>query len=169
MIINLIFNFTNFCIVICLFAKLLTSGNLFSTTVNAELVAKPVILGILFSISAGFAFKSDCLAKSLVSRIFLSASLIFFSLSDLSVSYAVFETNPVVSMLFALETNLLYSFFLTTSFFTTLLSLAKSLRVGVNLSISSLSTSVFRLEKFDFSAKQVTSICDIFLKSVYVA
>ena len=72
-------------------------------------------------------------------------------------------------MLFALETNLLYSFFLTTSFFTTLLSLAKSLGVGVNLSISSLSTSVFRLGKFDFSAKLVTSICDIFLKSVYVA
>ena len=31
--------------------KLLTSGILFSTAVNAELVAKPLILGILLSIS----------------------------------------------------------------------------------------------------------------------
>ena len=60
---------------------------LFSTAVNAELVAKPVILGILFSISVILAFKSVFLASSLVSGIFLSASLIFFSKSDLSVSY----------------------------------------------------------------------------------
>ena len=40
-------------------------------------------------------------------------------------------------MLFTLAINLSYSVFLTTSFFTTLLSLAKSLGTGVNLSISS--------------------------------
>ena len=34
------------------------SGILFSTAVNAELVAKPVILGILFSISVILEFKS---------------------------------------------------------------------------------------------------------------
>ena len=72
-------------------------------------------------------------------------------------------------MLFTLATNLSYTLFLTTSFFTTLLSFAKSLGTGVNLSISSLSTSVFKLAKFDFSAKLLTSICDIFFKSVFVA
>ena len=72
-------------------------------------------------------------------------------------------------------TNLLYSVILTTSFFTTLLNLAKSLGTGVNLSISAkslgtgvnlsisnLSTSVFKLAKFDFSAKLLTSTCDTF-------
>ena len=86
----------------------------------------------------------------------------FFSRFDLSVSYVVFKTNPVVSMLFTLETNLSYTVSLITSFFTTLLSLAKSLGTGVILSISNLSTSVFRLAKFDFSAKLLASILDIF-------
>ena len=36
--------------------KLLTSGILFSTAVNAEVVAKPVILGILPFISVVLAF-----------------------------------------------------------------------------------------------------------------
>ena len=40
------------------FTKLLTSDILFSTTVYAELVAKPVILGILFSISVILELKS---------------------------------------------------------------------------------------------------------------
>ena len=79
MIINLIFNFTNFFIVICLFTKLLTSGILFSTAVNAELVPKPVILGILPSVSVILTLKSVFLARLLASRIFLSPSLIFFS------------------------------------------------------------------------------------------
>ena len=47
------------------FSKLLTSGILFSTVVNAEFVAKPVILGILFFISVILAFKSVFLARSL--------------------------------------------------------------------------------------------------------
>ena len=55
---NFLFNFTNFCIVICFLTKPLASGILFSTAVNAELVAKPVILGILFSSSRILAFKS---------------------------------------------------------------------------------------------------------------
>ena len=45
-------------------------------------------------------------------------------------------------MLFTLATNLSYTIFLTKSFFTTLLSFAKSLGTGVNLSIFSLSTSI---------------------------
>ena len=45
------FNFTNSCVIICFFfTKLLTSGILFSTAVNAALVAKPLILDILLSI-----------------------------------------------------------------------------------------------------------------------
>ena len=38
--------------------KLVTSGILFSTTDNSELVAKPVILGILPSISVTLVLKS---------------------------------------------------------------------------------------------------------------
>ena len=69
-------------------------------------------------------------------------------------------------MLSTFLTSLSYSVFLTTSFFTTLLSLAKSLGTGVNLSMSSLSTSVFKLAKFAFSAKLLASTCDVFFKSV---
>ena len=89
---------------------------------------------------------------------YLFDSLIFFSKSDLSASYVVFKTNFVVSMLSTFMTNLLYTFFLTTSFFTTLLSLAKPLGTGVNLTISSLSTSAFKLAKFDFSENLLASI-----------
>ena len=91
------------------FTRLLTLEILFSTAINAELVAKPVILGILFSISVILAFKSVLLASSLVSGIFLFVSLI-------SVSYEVFKTNPAVSMLSTFVTNLSYSVFLTISF-----------------------------------------------------
>ena len=72
-------------------------------------------------------------------------------------------------MLFTLAINLSYSVFLTTSFFTALLSLLKSTGTGANLSISSLSTSVLKLAKFDFSAKLLTSTCDIYFRSVFVA
>ena len=72
-------------------------------------------------------------------------------------------------MLSTLEINLSYTVFLKRSFFTTLLNLPKSLGTGVNVSISYLSTSVFRLVKFDFSAKLLASTCDIFFRSVFVA
>ena len=71
-------------------------------------MAIPVILGILLFISVILAFTFVFLARSLVSGHFLSALLIFFSKSDLSVSYAVFKTNPVVSILSTFVTNLLY-------------------------------------------------------------
>ena len=64
---------------------------------------------------------------------------------------------------------MLSTFVTNLSFFTILLSLAKSLGTGANLSISSSSTSVFRLAKFGFSAKLLTSKWDIFFKSVFVA
>ena len=46
MIKNFLFNFSNFCVTLGI---LPTFGILFSTAVNAIVVAKPVILGILFS------------------------------------------------------------------------------------------------------------------------
>ena len=67
---------------------------------------------------------------------FLSASLIFFSKSDLSVSYLVFKTNPLVSILFTFATNLSYAVFLTASLFTAVLSLLKSAGTGFNFSTS---------------------------------
>ena len=69
-------------------------------------------------------------------------------------------------MLSTLAANLSYTVFLTTSFFTTLLSLAKS--SGTVLIYQYLNL-VFRLAKFDFSAKLLASTCDIFFKSVFVA
>ena len=56
-----------------------------------------------------------------------------------------------------------------TSFFTTSLSLLKSTGTGTNLSISNLSTSVFKLTKFVFNAKLEVSTCEIFLISAFVA
>ena len=51
MISNFLFNSINFCVIVSFFlTKLLTLGILSSTTVNAEIVAKPLMLGILFSI-----------------------------------------------------------------------------------------------------------------------
>ena len=91
------------------------------------------------------------------------------SKSDPSFSSLVLETKFVLSTPFTLLTNLSYSVFFTTSFLTALLSLANSIGTDVSLSISSLPTSVFKLAKFDFSAELLTSICDIFFKSVFVA
>ena len=89
--------------------------------------------GVLFST----AVKADFLAKSLTSGIFLSILLILSSKSYPYFSYLVFETKFVVSIPFTLLTNLSYSVFFTTSFLTTLLSLAKSTGTDVSLLISS--------------------------------
>ena len=68
-----------------------------------------------------------------------------------------------------MATNLSYTVFLTTSFFTTSLSLVKSTGARTNLSISNLSTSAFKLTKSDFAANLNVSIPVAFLKSVFVA
>ena len=94
-------------------------GILFSTAVNVEIVAKPVILGISFLTSFSFVLRLLLVAKLLISGILSS---IFFILA-------------------------LYSVFLTTSFLTTSLNLLKSVGTGANSSISSLSTVVFNLLK----------------------
>ena len=41
--------------------------------------------------------------------------------------------------------------------------------MGTSLSISNLSASVFKLAKFDFSAKLLTTTCDAFFKSALAA
>ena len=52
MINKFLFKLTNFCVITCFLTKLLTTGILFSTAVNA--VAKLLISGILFSNSNSF-------------------------------------------------------------------------------------------------------------------
>ena len=88
--------------------KLLTLGILFSTAVRAVLVAKLVISGISPLTSFVLALRVVLVAKLVISGILSS---IFFILA-------------------------LYTSFLTTSFFTTSLSLLKSTGTGTNLSTS---------------------------------
>ena len=142
--------------------KLLVLGILFSTVVNAVFVAKLLISGILFSNSVILVLQSVFLTRLLILGI-------LFSNSVLSVLYLVFNTKSLVSILFNLATNLSYTVFLTTWFFTTSLNLLKSTVTGTNFSISNLSTSVFKLAKFVFNAKLEVSTCEIFLISVFVA
>ena len=99
----------------------------------------------------------------------MSASLIFFSKSDLSVSSLLFKTNPLVSILFTFATNLSETVFLTTSLFTTLLSLLKSTGKVFNLSTTIFSTSAFNLAMFDFNPRLNDSILVACFKSVFVA
>ena len=77
-------------------------------------------------------------------------------------SYFVYNTKSLVSVVFTLPSNLSYSVFLTTSFVTTLLNLLKSSEKGFNLSMSNLSTSVFKLDKLVFNAKHEVSTCEKF-------
>ena len=84
-------------------------------------------------------------------------------------SYLVFKTNPLISILFTLSTNLSYIIFLTKSFFTTSLSLFKSRGTGTNLLISNLSISAFKLAKSDFEASLYVSLPVAVFKSIFVA
>ena len=101
-----IFNFSIFCVIIYFLTKLPTSGILFSTAVNAGFVANPLILGILPSISVILALYYVFLTDPVVSEILFSNSL----------SYLVYTTNPLLSILFNFSTNLSKTAFLTTSF-----------------------------------------------------
>ena len=65
-------------------------------------------------------------------------------------------------MVFTFSADLSYRAFLTTSFLATSLSLLNSTGTGANLTMSNLSTLVFRLEKFVFSAKLEVSTSYIF-------
>ena len=98
MIINFIFNFSNFCVIVCF---LLISGILFSRVVIAVCLAKLPTSGILFSNSVNFVFLTRLLTSG-----------ILFSNSVLSVLYLVFNTKSLVSILFTFATNLSYTAFL---------------------------------------------------------
>ena len=84
-------------------------------------------------------------------------------------SHLVFEIIPLVSIFLTLATNLLYTVFLTTSLFTTLLSLLKSTGTAFNLSTSILSTSAFKLAQSGFTSNLDGSAPVAFLKSAFVA
>ena len=76
----------SFCVIIRFLARLLVLGIAFLTAVNAAVAAtKLVIVGILPSVTLIFAFQSVSLTSPLISDIFLSESLVFFSSLDLSV------------------------------------------------------------------------------------
>ena len=51
MVSNFFFNFYNFCVTVSFLINLIASGIMFSTVVNVEFAANPVILGILLSVS----------------------------------------------------------------------------------------------------------------------
>ena len=70
-------------------------GILFSAASNAELVAESVILGVLPSILVILALYSLFLTSPLVSWINFSASLIFFSKSDLSIIAFLFDLQVI--------------------------------------------------------------------------
>ena len=84
-------------------------------------------------------------------------------------SYLVFKTNRLESILFTFAFNLLYTVFLTASYFTTSLSWLKSTKTGTNLSISNLSASAFKVTKYYFEASLDESIPVAFFKSGFVA
>ena len=121
--------------------KLLTLGMLFSTAARAVVLAKFVILGILLLTSFILALRPALVVKLAISGILSST---FFILA-------------------------LYLAFLTTSFFTTLLRLPKSLGRGTNSSISNLSTLDFKLPKSTILANLDVSTPQHLFKSALVA
>ena len=84
--------------------KLLISGILFLTAVNDELVARPLILGILPSTSVILESKSVFLTKPLTSGIFLSTLSILSSKALVSIENLVLVTKLLVSIVFVLST-----------------------------------------------------------------
>ena len=95
MISNFLFNFTNFCVIVTFFTKLLTLGILSSTKVKAAVLAKLIILGIFPLNSFILALRGTLVAKLVVILGILSLTFLILAL---------------------------YTPFLTTSFFTTLLT-----------------------------------------------
>ena len=115
--------------------KLLTLGISFSTAVKAVVVAKLVIIDILFLTSFILALRAVVAAKLVILDILL---LISFILALRLVLVAKLVMLGILSSIFLILA--LHASFLTTSFFTTSLSLLKSTGTGTNLSTSDLST-----------------------------
>ena len=63
---NLLFISVNFCVIVRFFIKLLKFDILFSTAVNAEVVAKPLVLGISALILIIFVLRVLLVAKLVI-------------------------------------------------------------------------------------------------------
>ena len=143
-------------------------GILFFTLVNSVLVANLLVSGtflstvfILFSTSVVLLLKVlvgnnevilDFAAKLVISGIFLFTLSILSSRSLTSFSNLLYNTKFEVSIFSNLVFSREKSNFLTVSFFTTLLNLAKSSGTVFSLSVSIVSTLVFKAAKFVFNA-----------------
>ena len=82
-----------------------------------------------------------------------------FDIFDLSIIFGLFNNSFFTTLLVYLnqqEQVLIYQYLIYLLYFLNCLKLVGQL---FNLSISNLSTAVFRLAKFDFSAKPEVSIC----------
>ena len=76
MISNFLFNSINFCVLIGFLTRLLKVGVIFSTAVNEEVVAKPLILVISDLTSFIFVLRIVLVAKLVISSILPSIFLI---------------------------------------------------------------------------------------------
>ena len=113
------------------------SGIFFSTAVTIVVVARLVILGILFLTSFTLALREVlAVAKLVILGVSFLTSFILALSSKLVIS-------GILSSIFFILT--LYTSFLTTSIFTTSLSLLKSTGTGTYLLTSDLSTLIFKL------------------------
>ena len=151
MISQFLFNFNNFCVIFRFFTKLLALGVLFSAAVNAAFVAKLLTSGILFPNSVSFVFLTKLVTLGFFFLILFCRFGVYFTKQTCRYRYYLL-------LLLVFIRN-----FLTTSISTTSLSLLKSTGNGANLSMSNLSTSVFGLAQFIFSAKPEVLALDQFL------
>ena len=124
----------NFC------TKSLLLGILSSTVVRAVVVAKLVVLGILFLTSFILALRAVVVAKLVILVI---SPLTSFMLSLRVVLVRTFVISGILFSIFWILA--FYTSFLMTSFFTASLSLLKSAAAGTNLSTSNWSTLHFKL------------------------
>ena len=115
-------------------------GIIFSTAVRALVVAKFVILGILLLTSFILALGAEVVAK-----LVMLCPLTSFILELSVVLVAKLIISGHLSSIFLIL--VLYTSFLTTSFFTASLSLLESTGTGTNLSTSNLSTLLVKLIK----------------------
>ena len=115
---NFIFNFINFCVLVSFLTKLLTLGILISKALRTVVVvAKIVILGILFLTSFILTLRAAVVAQLVLSGIFFLAS---FVLALQVVLAAKVVISGILSSIFL--TLELYASLLTTLFFNESLS-----------------------------------------------
>ena len=130
MISNFLFNFINLCVRVSFF--LLTLGILSATAVRALVVAKVVIVGISSLTSFIIELREALVAKLVILGV--SALTLFISALTEALVAKLLMFGILSSIVFILA---LYASFLTTSCFTTSLSLLKLTGTGTNLSTSS--------------------------------